>query len=86
MKARLLCSINGILWDLGCIYVWGKDSIVWLHSEGGNLHYACGIQGRSLLRYWFQVWKCNQFFFFLGLPLGFHARFQNTKEGLAPLV
>ena len=26
------------------------------------------------------------FYFFFGLPLGFHARFQNTKKGLAPLV
>ena len=28
----------------------------------------------------------NFYFLFFGLPLGFHARFQNTKKGLAPLV
>ena len=30
--------------------------------------------------------EVQSIFIFFGLPLGFHARFQNTKKGLAPLV
>ena len=72
MQVRLLCSLNVILWDLGCIVRVEFAFCLWHSSKVLAALLVSGLEVQSI--------------FFFGLPLGFHAGLQNTKKGLTPLV